>query len=60
MRPVNQRAPVCELLLEMKPLKLLTGHVRDDVEVPVAVENREASQLGGRRDQEIGHSRSRA
>ena len=42
----------------MNPLELLAGHVRDDVEVPVVVENREASQLGGRRDQEIGHSRS--
>jgi hypothetical protein len=30
-----------------------------DVEVLVAVENREARQLGGRRDQEIGHSRAR-
>jgi transposase len=41
----------CELLVETEPLKLLAGHGRDDVEVLVVVENREARQLGGRRDQ---------
>jgi hypothetical protein len=41
----------CELLVETEPLELLAGHVRDDVVVLVVVEDREARQLGGRRDQ---------
>jgi hypothetical protein len=42
-----------ELLVEMEPLELLAGHVRDDVEVLVVVEDREARQLGRRRDQQV-------
>ncbi len=54
-RPVTNTR--CGLLLEMQPLELLAGHRGDEVEVPVVVENREAGQLGGRRDQQVGYRR---
>ncbi len=41
----------------MEPLELLAGHRRDEVEVLVVVEDREASQLGGRCDQQVRHRR---
>jgi hypothetical protein len=49
---------VPELLVESEPLELLAGHIRDEVEVLVVVEDGEARQLGGGRDQQVGHRRS--
>jgi hypothetical protein len=50
LRPTASDAR-CWLLPETQPLELLAGQLSDGAEVLVVVKNREARQLGGRRDQ---------